>query len=717
VPLPAVTPYLRFTWPVLGIVTLAFIGLTIWLTVRQSVSDDGPISRSEHRQQLIEKQNRQRMLERVHAFWIKGVLEQSLHGAALIALGLKDQPDAIANPWRLVFQQLDQPDHTLPPDTRITPVYDDAGGELLILGDPGSGKTTMLLELARDLLDRAQKDDTLPMPVVFNLSSWAVKRQPLADWLVEELNTKYQVPRKLGQSWVDTDQIQPFLDGLDEVVSEHRSSCVDAINAYRREHGLVPSVVCSRSAEYLIQTRRILLHKAVVLQPLTTQQINNYLASIGECLAAVRAALNNDQVLQELMTTPLMLSVLTLAFHGISVEDLLEIGSSEMQRRQVFEKYVQRMLQRRGDQSQYTRQQTISWLTWLAQQMKLHSQTEFSIERLQPDWLAVSRWRLLYENILLCMHGASIFGGIFGFFGAFSAVRSGGMSGGIIGALTGGMIGGMIGALIGALVAGIGLWVLVIHAPNQEVSSVESIKFPEVITWSSVKNWGKSPLSKLRGGSILTVVCWTLICGLYGMLACWIIGVYDVGINRELHVGQYSLPVLGLVEGLLIGLGIGGSNWLGHHLSIEVLDENNYVRPNQVIWSSVRNSVLVGLFEGLIFGVTLGPAVGVAFSVIFGLSWGLVAGLAFGFGFWLFSGLFFGLSYCGYACIKHAILRLLLLRAGYVPLNYPRFLDYAADRILLRKVGGGYIFIHRLLLEYFASLDTTTKSSGVSEQP
>jgi hypothetical protein len=37
------------------------------------------------------------------------------------------------------------------------------------------------------------------------------------------------------------------------------------------------------------------------------------------------------------------------------------------------------------------------------------------------------------------------------------------------------------------------------------------------------------------------------------------------------------------------------------------------------------------------------------------------------------------------------------------PWNYVKFLDYAAERILLRKVGGGYIFIHRMLLEYFAA--------------
>jgi len=30
-------------------------------------------------------------------------------------------------------------------------------------------------------------------------------------------------------------------------------------------------------------------------------------------------------------------------------------------------------------------------------------------------------------------------------------------------------------------------------------------------------------------------------------------------------------------------------------------------------------------------------------------------------------------------------------------------LDYAAERILLRKVGGGYIFTHRMLMEYFAA--------------
>ena len=41
---------------------------------------------------------------------------------------------------------------------------------------------------------------------------------------------------------------------------------------------------------------------------------------------------------------------------------------------------------------------------------------------------------------------------------------------------------------------------------------------------------------------------------------------------------------------------------------------------------------------------------------------------------------------------------------GFLPLRLVPFLDYCAERIFLRKVGGGYIFIHRLLMEHFASL-------------
>jgi NhaP-type Na+/H+ or K+/H+ antiporter len=80
------------------------------------------------------------------------------------------------------------------------------------------------------------------------------------------------------------------------------------------------------------------------------------------------------------------------------------------------------------------------------------------------------------------------------------------------------------------------------------------------------------------------------------------------------------------------------------------------------------------------------------------ISFGLVNGLAIGLGL----GAIMGGSD---TVVKHYVLRLFLQRSGSIPRRYARFLDYCAERILLRKVGGGYIFIHRYLLEYFASLE------------
>ncbi|HEY4384844.1 MAG TPA: TIR domain-containing protein [Ktedonobacteraceae bacterium] len=94
----------------------------------------------------VSRQNRERLLKRVRSFWIEGVLNQSLHHTTLITLQLHEQPEAVANPWKLVLQETNLPSQPLPAGTRISQVYDRADGELLILGEPGIGKTTLLLD-------------------------------------------------------------------------------------------------------------------------------------------------------------------------------------------------------------------------------------------------------------------------------------------------------------------------------------------------------------------------------------------------------------------------------------------------------------------------------------------------------------------------------------------------------------------------------------------
>jgi eukaryotic-like serine/threonine-protein kinase len=83
---------------------------------------------------------------------------------------------------------------------------------------------------------------------------------------------------------------------------------------------------------------------------------------------------------------------------------------------------------------------------------------------------------------------------------------------------------------------------------------------------------------------------------------------------------------------------------------------------------------------------------------------GMVAGLGIA--------LIVGLNRGGSAVIKHYALRLILWLKGYTPFNFIKLLDCCDKLILLKKVGGGYIFIHRMLLDYFDELDSSQNSAN-----
>src|SRR5260221_2632661 len=157
----------------------------------------------------------------------------------------------------------------LPKGARLLSVFDRLNGKLLILGEPGSGKTTCMLDLARDLLNRAEADPEHPIPVMFNLSSWSEQQKPLAEWLVDELGGKYQVPQKIAQDWMDRDALLLLLDGFDEVARERRGACAAAINSFRQTHGFVDMVVCSPTAAYQPMLTRRRLSTAAVNESIT----------------------------------------------------------------------------------------------------------------------------------------------------------------------------------------------------------------------------------------------------------------------------------------------------------------------------------------------------------------------------------------------------------------------------------------------------------------
>jgi eukaryotic-like serine/threonine-protein kinase len=696
---------------------------------------------SNHLPSPIDSQSRQRMLERVRARWITGLLKDSLNEAALITLGLYERSDAVANPWSFSLQEMNQPARPLRLGTRIIQAYDYAQGELLILGEPGCGKTTLLLELTRDLIERAKRDETHPIPVVFTLSSWTLKQQPIASWLVEELILKYQVPRSLAQRWVKTDQILPLLDGLDEVAPNQRAACIEALNGYRSTHGLLPTVICSRSAEYLSQKTRVLLRTAVVVQPLTPEQIEVYLKSAKQQLASVREALRTDGVLQEMVATPLMLSIVALAYQGTSIEDLLILRSPEARRQRVFATYIERMLQRRGTETRYSSQQIMKWLIWLAGQMVRRSQTEFYIERMQPDWLP-GRWSYWLYLALAVWPTSAFIGLLTGIIiGGLPISHTGAISGGLVGLIVGMLTSIKIGdTLSGTIVAA--RWSklikiiptfsgailgLVLVIPNEIAHHIfNSIHILPIFLHNASIGLLVGVLVSIKGVNVQTfeIMVWSwhkftkftnirngLFVGLITVLIDLMVSLPALMTSLSVGLTAFfsSSRLIFLVSGTLVGWLISG---LVDTLSSNVLDDSNRITPNQGIHSSARNSIQIGLIIGLTSGLLIGLVLILTYWQLYGLAW-LVRGVSY-LAFYMASygptvavgtSIISGLLRGGDACIKHVVLRLELRATKRIPWHYPRFLDYAAERILLHKVGGGYRFTHRLLLEYFATLD------------
>lgn len=798
--------------------------------------------------QRREKVNRRRMIGRVRAIWM-GILNESLQKAVIIALGLQDLPDALENPWHLAVPQSDRSPQMLPPGTSIIEVYDDSDGDLLILGEPGAGKTTLALELIRTLLRRAERNDEEPIPVMFSLSSWAAKQLPLHEWLVEELFLKYSVPRRVGQEWIRQDKLTIVLDGLDEVADASRIACVKAINVYKDEHEIVPVVVCCRLSEYFGIETRVGLRQAVQILPLTAGQIDEYVASLGKPFAHIRQALAEDVDLLEMARNPLMLNILTLTYRGLGKASpgFFLQGSPDERRRQVLEHYVQRMLSRRSA-APYTQPQTMRWLAWLARQMQLHNLSELYVERMQPDWLEAGppydRYRSVSLRFIYGFQAVAIaalfawirggkvgnaFGvgsGLFGQLGAGpgnsifawmapgvgGGVEAGGSLGVILaitvtllllmigtstlpaislqsswyglkrgiwnGLLTGlvvslfcipifAIIGGPVHGLIygggmglfSALLVGLlsGLlagarygtgsrslrncrpWRLrlldgLVHGLSAGISfalvdSALHIALESVIVYSLIAGLFFCLTFGFAGGSELipglgTIrpaesVSWswssigralpeTLLKGLFITLFITASVGSVVALGSGLFYGiSYGIRY-GLIFGVIIGLitGITGilASLLNSGWSSDLLHAHQLFRPNQGIRRSLMNASLVGLLFAPIGGVLSGIVCGAAFGIIGGLAGWVILGSGFALVFGLLIGFEFFMLDGGIAWLEHYLLRLALWRADCIPLNFVHFLNYASDRVLLRKVGAGYIFAHRLLLDYFASL-------------
>jgi phospholipase C len=611
----------------------------------------------------LDQRNRLAMLKRVREDWISGVLNQSLFSVARIELGLVSKEDSVERPSNAMLQVLDQSPAALPPGTTITKVFDEHGGALLILGAPGTGKTTLLLELAQGLLERAERDDNYPIPVIFNLSSWALRRQPLGEWLVTELNERSDVPKKIARRWVESELVLPLLDGLDEVAPNLRRQCAEAINNFRRNHGLLPIAVCSRIADYEALATKLRLRHAVLVEPLTGSQVQHYLARGGEALKPLREAVRDDSGFAELLETPLMLWVAMLAYRDAPVQTVTEEGLQQRTKR-LFSRFVDAMFKRKAD-GRYSKLQTLTWLTWLASAMLGKKQTVFYLEDLQLDWFPTRRQRALAT--------AGIIGGCGGVIGLVVWL---GLTGELLGGGRGWVWWGLLILLVFILLG----WVV-----GGLISALTDLRPVDVLQFRLTGFRHRARLAIRSGllGGLLFGAIFALMVGL--LLSS--IGANPVRLS--LILGLPSIPLFALLS------------WLVASVTTESVETRR--KPNQGTRDSFKNAVVVLPLGGLLVGLTSGPLLGLLFglldddpyeAVIPGLIAGGIIGLA--------GGLVGGLIGGGLFASKQSVLRLALWISGSAPPNYSSFLDYAAERLFLRKVGGGYIFVHRSVLEYFA---------------
>ena len=387
--IPADSPWGRLfaQWPWLLLIgcCLVLLAFPIWLISRWPTPP--AVSPSPSTEQVMLAQTRQRVLARLRRTY-KELLAQSLQGHAWIDLGLTEKPDVLRNATTLLLRSIDhQSERPLPAGTGILEAFDLAEHELLILGEPGAGKSTFLLSLAEQLLARAEAGPSYPLPLLLPLASWAEKRSPLQPWITEQLRQIYGLPVSLGEHWRERDQLLPLLDGLDEMEPSARISCIEAINAYHLERPAVPLVVCSRLAdyEYASAKRRLVLGRAIVVKPLSVAQADAALAEGGQPFSTLRTAFQNHPTLQELASTPLMLSILMLTYRQVPIGDLPAEESQLHQ--QIWQDYVRHMVQSRGDTARYPLATTQRWLGWLAREMRQRNQSLFSMRHLRADWL------------------------------------------------------------------------------------------------------------------------------------------------------------------------------------------------------------------------------------------------------------------------------------------------------------------------------------------
>ena len=415
-----------------------------------------------------------------------GRLEQSLHAGTVNVLKEK-QPEQVTRRWDAEVKVPFQPRIPVTPNVSAIQVFDEAtvAGRLLILGAPGSGKTTMLLELCQELVARAEANVDEPMPILCNLSSWRDDGRAFVSWLLDQLKRKYGIRRDVGNKWLSERSLVPLLDGLDEVTPEEQERCVHAINAFQEDFLPKHVVVCCRAAAYENYRIKLQLNGAIHLLPLTDDQIQRYLVNAG--YSDLWQRVSADPHLAELARSPLLLGVLTVAYKESSTPERRRLTSGPQAEAHLFDSYISRLLSNSPNliTPSYSKKQTTKWLGWLARTMKEQGQAEFLIEHLQPTWLPSVLHRCLYRSGVLLTGAGTLVLAIFVSEWVRDAIPNGAMAIEFTRIATSG---NTFWSQDGVLIALIGVAAGVILAMRRNIQPIETLAWSKAQAWNGISS-------------------------------------------------------------------------------------------------------------------------------------------------------------------------------------------------------------------------------------
>jgi hypothetical protein len=214
-----------------------------------------------------------------------------------------------------------------------------SAGRMLVLGEPGSGKTVALERLAWEL----SGGDEPVIPVLIKLFKYDGK--PLADWVRARL-------QECGCLRLDDeDTLTVFLqegaarcvflfDGLNEAAPEHRNTLVGELDRWMSLHSRHTVIITSRVQDELWRKLRGEL-PAMVVQPIHNEQARGYLTAHLGAARGDELYRRLDERLLALARTPLVLWLIKEA--GAAGEAL------PGNRGELYQRFVGRMLQRDKD--------------------------------------------------------------------------------------------------------------------------------------------------------------------------------------------------------------------------------------------------------------------------------------------------------------------------------------------------------------------------------